>query len=134
MDRNNPQVPQLQSSFIKHLVSPLYAAYEKAGIMPGDWIDSDVDTISDSEEESSKSSVKKKVAFSVVIDNIQKNHERWLKIISEEEEDSCVKNSQQNENIYELNDENDSANEESYVTTNLHSLNNILIETANESS
>jgi len=39
MDRNNPKVPQLQASFINHLVQPLYIAYEKAGIVPGEWLD-----------------------------------------------------------------------------------------------
>lgn len=49
MDRDNPKVPQLQASFINHLVQPLYIAYEKAAIMPGEWLDVDSDDEEDNE-------------------------------------------------------------------------------------
>lgn len=95
MDRNDPKVPQLQASFIKHLVSPLYMAYEKAGTMPGEWVDSDSDdedsaNVSDDETSDSETgkavNAKKKTVFSIVIDNIQTNHQKWLRIIEEEGE------------------------------------------------
>ncbi|XP_065639277.1 cGMP-inhibited 3',5'-cyclic phosphodiesterase 3A isoform X4 [Hydra vulgaris] len=137
MDRNDGKVPQLQCSFIKHLVLPLYAAYEKAGILPGEWIDSEVDNNSDSEEDSDfpKSSVKKKAAFNVVIDNIQKNHDRWLKIISDEEE-YLVESSQQNSydcNNEVSNGEHDVLSEEHSISTGLDSFNNIVNEKTSES-
>ncbi|XP_066930711.1 cGMP-inhibited 3',5'-cyclic phosphodiesterase 3A-like isoform X1 [Clytia hemisphaerica] len=56
MDRSSPQVPQLQASFIKHLVQPLYIAYEKAGILPGEWVeieDGDEEEDDDSESDAS---------------------------------------------------------------------------------
>lgn len=106
MDRNDPKVPQLQSSFIKHLVQPLYVAYEKAGILPGEWVEVDSDENEDEEDfhengdetnsqsdednksEGEKSLTKKKVIYNVVTDNINKNHQKWLKIIEEEAEQS----------------------------------------------
>ena len=41
MDRNQARLPHLQDSFIKHLVGPLYNAYDRAGLLPGEWVDSD---------------------------------------------------------------------------------------------
>ena len=39
MDRNNPQLAELQESFINHLVAPLCNAYGEAGLLPGVWED-----------------------------------------------------------------------------------------------
>jgi len=105
MDRNDSKVPELQSSFIKHLVSPLYLAYEKAGILPGKWVDKDDDDDDDDDDgdntynrdnasdgdssdvEKNEDKGKKKVIFNIVLDNIHTNHERWLKLIEEKSKD-----------------------------------------------
>ena len=58
MNRENPQVPQLQASFIKHLVQPLYIAYEKAGILPGEWVEGE-DEDEDGEEDGERSDTTK---------------------------------------------------------------------------
>ena len=71
MDRETPQVPQLQASFIKHLVQPLYIAYEKAGILPGEWVEGqneDEDEEEDEEEEGSEDT-KESIENSDDIDN-----------------------------------------------------------------
>lgn len=92
MDRNSPKVPQLQSSFIKHLVQPLYVAYEKAGILPGEWVDVDEESSDDDDNSNSGDNYveeklinKKKIIYNVVTDNIAKNHAKWLKIIEEDD-------------------------------------------------
>lgn len=46
MDRRNGQVAKLQESFITHLVAPLCNSYGSAGLLPGQWLESEV---SDSE-------------------------------------------------------------------------------------
>eukprot|EP00794_Sanderia_malayensis_P012831 gene12831-14148_t len=51
MDRNQPRLPQLQDSFIKHLVGPLYNAYSRAGLVPGEWVDTDEDLDDENDEE-----------------------------------------------------------------------------------
>lgn len=51
MDRNQPRLPQLQDSFIKHLVGPLYNAYGRAGLLPGEWLESEIDPEDDNEDE-----------------------------------------------------------------------------------
>lgn len=56
MDRESPQVPSLQASFIKHLVQPLYIAYEKAGILPGEWVEDDEDDEENKNEDGMKES------------------------------------------------------------------------------
>jgi hypothetical protein len=88
MDRSTPKLPQLQSSFIKHLVCPLYVAYEKAGVMPGEWVDAasdDEDSDDATDPDYVAGSGPKKVGRYPLIEYINENHERWLKIIAEEE-------------------------------------------------
>lgn len=104
MDRANPKVPPLQASFIKHLVSPLYAAYEKANTLPGEWVDAeyesdDGDSVGHSANTSDGESTasmevaekvkpprrKKKVLFSCISDNIDKNYKKWCDIVEQNE-------------------------------------------------
>lgn len=61
MDRDNPQVPQLQASFIKHLVQPLYIAYEKAGILPGEWVEGSEEDEEDEDDEEGNDATKKSI-------------------------------------------------------------------------
>jgi len=114
MDRNHPRLPQLQDSFIKHLVGPLYNAYGRAGLLPGEWIESEVDPEDTNDDEenydgSSQSytndstsersddesdlriipekegeSKKRKVIFCETTHNITSNLETWQKIINAE--------------------------------------------------
>ena len=72
MDRHNPNVPECQASFIKCIVSPLFTAYQNAGLMPGEWRD----------RENSNC----KAFFSELTENLKNNHEHWLRIISKKEE------------------------------------------------
>ncbi len=51
MDRNQPRLPQLQDSFIKHLVGPLYNAYSRAGLIPGEWVERDDDLDDDNDDD-----------------------------------------------------------------------------------
>ena len=53
MDRSSPQLAKLQESFITHIVGPLCNSYDAAGLLPGQWIESeeDDDTESCYEEE-----------------------------------------------------------------------------------
>lgn len=106
MARAEPKVPQLQSSFIKHLVQPLYVAYQKAGILPGEWVqvedtddveDDDVSNDGDSDDitlETTKEKNRRRrnsssdmIIYNVMIDNISKNHQKWLDIIDEQEQE-----------------------------------------------
>lgn len=114
MDRNHPRLPQLQDSFIKHLVGPLYSAYGRAGLLPGEWIERDVDPDDENEDEenydgSSQSYTndstsersddesdvrivsekrggmkKRKVVFCETTQNINSNLERWQKVMNAE--------------------------------------------------
>ena len=109
MDRGDPKVPELQSSFIKHLVYPLYLAYEKSGIFPGEWIDGedsddenpnekyndDDENLSDGSNSDKQCKTKKKVVYNVLLDNLEKNHEQWLKLIEEKQK---LNSTEDNEN------------------------------------
>ena len=54
MDRKVPLVAQLQETFIKHLVAPLFRAYRSAGLLPGVWVtSSEYDVTNDSDGDSS---------------------------------------------------------------------------------
>ena len=114
MDRNHPRLPQLQDSFIKHLVGPLYNAYGRSGLLPGEWVESEVDPEDENDDEenydgSSQSYTndstsersddegdvrivsekrvgmkKQKVVFCETTQNINSNLERWQKVINAE--------------------------------------------------
>ena len=43
MDRSSPQLAKLQESFITHIVGPLCNSYDAAGLLPGQWIESEED-------------------------------------------------------------------------------------------
>ena len=51
MDRAQPRLPQLQDSFIKHLVGPLYNSYGRAGLLPGDWVENEIDPDDENDDE-----------------------------------------------------------------------------------
>ncbi|XP_065053831.1 cGMP-inhibited 3',5'-cyclic phosphodiesterase 3A-like isoform X1 [Rhopilema esculentum] len=51
MDRTQPRLPQLQDSFIKHLVGPLYNSYGRAGLLPGDWVENEIDPDDENDDE-----------------------------------------------------------------------------------
>lgn len=54
MDRKVPLVAQLQETFIKHLVAPLFRSYRSAGLLPGVWVaSSEYDVTNDSDGDSS---------------------------------------------------------------------------------
>ena len=54
MDRKVPLVAQLQETFIKHLVAPLFRSYRSAGLLPGNWAtSSEYDGQEDSDGDSS---------------------------------------------------------------------------------
>lgn len=114
MDRNQPRLPQLQDSFIKHLVGPLYNAYGRAGLLPGEWVDSEIDPDDDNDDEENydgssqsftndstsersddegdarivpnkASEVKtRKIIFCETTNNINCNLESWQKVITDE--------------------------------------------------
>jgi hypothetical protein len=54
MDRKVPLIAQLQETFIKHLVAPLFRSYRSAGLLPGVWVtSSEYDVTNDSDNDSS---------------------------------------------------------------------------------
>ncbi|XP_014666871.1 PREDICTED: cGMP-inhibited 3',5'-cyclic phosphodiesterase B-like [Priapulus caudatus] len=108
MDRNNCQVAKLQESFINHLVAPLCTAYGNAGLLPGQWSESDVsDSESDvdisngdsakddttdadvtgGKEVKERCKVKKqgRKMWSPLSKHLKENHEHWVSRIKEEE-------------------------------------------------
>ena len=53
MDRSSPQLAKLQESFITHIVGPLCNSYDAAGLLPGQWIETEEgdDTESDDDDD-----------------------------------------------------------------------------------
>lgn len=43
MDRSSPQLAKLQESFISHIVGPLCNSYDAAGLLPGQWVETEED-------------------------------------------------------------------------------------------
>lgn len=116
MDRNQPHVEQLQESFIKHLVAPLFNSYANAGLLPGEWIemsDSSTDLESDSdvsdegnkgtEEEKQKSKQKRaktRKIVSALTTNIETNFDYWLKKLKQFQRDqNLAENASADENL-----------------------------------
>ncbi|XP_028307531.1 cGMP-inhibited 3',5'-cyclic phosphodiesterase A-like isoform X1 [Gouania willdenowi] len=108
MDRAAPQLAKLQESFITHIVGPLCNSYDSAFLMPGRWVEPNLeeeDTESaeneneDEEEEedtaeedaSSCSETSQKAAqekrrkvFCHITNHLLENHEMWKKVIADE--------------------------------------------------
>ncbi|KAI0208228.1 cGMP-inhibited 3',5'-cyclic phosphodiesterase A [Lamellibrachia satsuma] len=51
MDRKHPQLAKLQESFINHLLAPLCNAIAAAGLVPGTWVDGELDSESGSDRD-----------------------------------------------------------------------------------
>ena len=103
MNRDQPHVAQLQESFINHLVAPLYNAYANAGLLPGEWVETDASSSElesddegssgegtrnpEGERRKSKKSRRRKrrKITSDLITNIENNYKMWLEVIKQEE-------------------------------------------------
>ena len=102
MDRDQQHVAQLQESFINHLVAPLYNSYANAGLIPGEWFeteDSSSDMESDVEESNEEARNpdgerrkpnksrhrKRRKITSELTANIENNYKMWVEVIKQEE-------------------------------------------------
>ncbi|EDL17069.1 phosphodiesterase 3B, cGMP-inhibited, isoform CRA_a, partial [Mus musculus] len=111
MDRSSPQLAKLQESFITHIVGPLCNSYDAAGLLPGQWIETEEgdDTESDdddddddgdggeeldSDDEETEDNLNPKPQrrkgrrriFCQLMHHLTENHKIWKEIIEEEEE------------------------------------------------
>ncbi|XP_062860219.1 cGMP-inhibited 3',5'-cyclic phosphodiesterase 3A isoform X1 [Trichomycterus rosablanca] len=97
MDRSAPQLAKLQESFITHIVGPLCSSYDTAALMPGRWVEPDlnkgeegsgVDETDEEEEEMTEEETlvpkKRRRVFCQITQHLLENHEMWKKVISEE--------------------------------------------------
>ncbi|XP_055404513.1 cGMP-inhibited 3',5'-cyclic phosphodiesterase 3B [Bubalus kerabau] len=118
MDRSSPQLAKLQESFITHIVGPLCNSYDAAGLLPGQWIESeeDDDTEScyeeedaeelDTEDEEIEDNLNPKPQrrkgrrqiFCQLMHHLTENHKIWKEIIEEEEKGKADGNKLQVEN------------------------------------
>ncbi|KAI4580866.1 hypothetical protein MJG53_010408 [Ovis ammon polii x Ovis aries] len=117
MDRSSPQLAKLQESFITHIVGPLCNSYDAAGLLPGQWIESeeDDDTEScyeedaeelDTEDEEIEDNLNPKPQrrkgrrqiFCQLMHHLTENHKIWKEIIEEEEKCKADGNKLQVEN------------------------------------
>uniref|UniRef100_G3T1U9 Phosphodiesterase n=1 Tax=Loxodonta africana TaxID=9785 RepID=G3T1U9_LOXAF len=105
MDRSSPQLAKLQESFITHIVGPLCNSYDAAGLLPGQWIETeeDDDIESDDEEEDAEEldtddeemedtlnpkpqrRKGRRRIFCQLMHHLTENHKIWKEIIEEEE-------------------------------------------------
>ncbi|XP_006892114.1 PREDICTED: cGMP-inhibited 3',5'-cyclic phosphodiesterase B-like isoform X2 [Elephantulus edwardii] len=104
MDRSSPQLAKLQESFITHIVGPLCNSYDAAGLLPGQWVETedDDDTESDDEEEDGELDTDveemedslnpkprrrkgRRRIFCQLMHHLTENHKIWKGIIEEEE-------------------------------------------------
>lgn len=115
MDRDQPHVAQLQESFINHLVAPLYNAYANAGLLPGEWVETDASSSElesddegssgegtrnpEGERRKSKKSRRRKrrKITSDLITNIENNYKMWLEVIKQEEREKRKANKVESE-------------------------------------
>ena len=115
MDRDQPHVAQLQESFINHLVAPLYNAYANAGLLPGEWVETDASSSElesddegssgegarnpEGERRKSKKSRRRKrrKITSDLITNIENNYKMWLEVIKQEEREKRKVNKMESE-------------------------------------
>ncbi|XP_078113404.1 cGMP-inhibited 3',5'-cyclic phosphodiesterase 3A-like isoform X1 [Sander vitreus] len=104
MDRAAPQLAKLQESFITHIVGPLCNSYDSANLMPGRWVEPNLeaeepeiteneddedtteeDTSTSSEASQKGTSKKRRKVFCQITHHLLENHEMWKKVIAEEE-------------------------------------------------
>ncbi|XP_034735025.1 cGMP-inhibited 3',5'-cyclic phosphodiesterase A-like isoform X1 [Etheostoma cragini] len=104
MDRAAPQLAKLQESFITHIVGPLCNSYDSANLMPGRWVEPNLDaeepeiteneddedtaeedTSTSSEASQIRTSKKRRKVFCQITHHLLENHEMWKKVIAEEE-------------------------------------------------
>lgn len=115
MNRDQPHVAQLQESFINHLVAPLYNAYANAGLLPGEWVETDASSSElesddegssgegtrnpEGERRKSKKSRRRKrrKITSDLITNIENNYKMWLEVIKQEEREKRKVNKMESE-------------------------------------
>lgn len=115
MDRDQPHVAQLQESFINHLVAPLYNAYANAGLLPGEWVETDASSseLESDDEGSSEEGTrnpegerrkskksrrrKRRKITSDLITNIENNYKMWLEVIKQEEREKRKANKVESE-------------------------------------
>ncbi|XP_065198715.1 cGMP-inhibited 3',5'-cyclic phosphodiesterase 3A-like [Sycon ciliatum] len=99
MDRHNPLLPKLQTSFIVNLLQPLLAAYASAGFMPGPYelnetydLDENVEeaaaasTCGDDQAKSTLGELHSMVV-SQIVKNAQDNENFWKNVMKKEEEE-----------------------------------------------
>ncbi|XP_040845001.1 cGMP-inhibited 3',5'-cyclic phosphodiesterase B isoform X2 [Ochotona curzoniae] len=117
MDRSSPQLAKLQESFISHIVGPLCNSYDAAGLLPGQWVETEEDDDTESgddedgeeletEDEDMEDSLNPKPQrrkgrrriFCQLIHNLTENHKIWKEIIEEEEKCKAEGNKLQVEN------------------------------------
>uniref|UniRef100_A0A8C6RZB1 Phosphodiesterase n=1 Tax=Nannospalax galili TaxID=1026970 RepID=A0A8C6RZB1_NANGA len=125
MDRSSPQLAKLQESFITHIVGPLCNSYDAAGLLPGQWIETEEndDTESsggddddddddgggeelDTDDEETEDSLNPKPQrrkgrrriFCQLMHHLTENHRIWKEIIEEEEKYKAEGNKLQVEN------------------------------------
>ncbi|XP_027798148.2 cGMP-inhibited 3',5'-cyclic phosphodiesterase 3B [Marmota flaviventris] len=104
MDRSSPQLAKLQESFITHIVGPLCNSYDAAGLLPGQWIETeeDDDTESSDDEDGEELDMddeemednlnpkpqrrkSRRRIFCQLMHHLTENHKIWKEIIEEEE-------------------------------------------------
>uniref|UniRef100_A0A8C9XNV5 Phosphodiesterase n=1 Tax=Sander lucioperca TaxID=283035 RepID=A0A8C9XNV5_SANLU len=99
MDRAAPQLAKLQESFITHIVGPLCNSYDSANLMPGRWVEpnleaeepeiteneDDEDTTEEDTSTKKGTSKKRRKVFCQITHHLLENHEMWKKVIAEEE-------------------------------------------------
>ncbi|KAM5186168.1 cGMP-inhibited 3',5'-cyclic phosphodiesterase 3B [Callospermophilus lateralis] len=104
MDRSSPQLAKLQESFITHIVGPLCNSYDAAGLLPGQWIETeeDDDTESGDDEDGEELDMddeemednlnpkpqrrkSRRRIFCQLMHHLTENHKIWKEIIEEEE-------------------------------------------------
>ncbi|XP_048215360.1 cGMP-inhibited 3',5'-cyclic phosphodiesterase B isoform X1 [Perognathus longimembris pacificus] len=104
MDRSSPQLAKLQESFITHIVGPLCNSYDAAGLLPGQWIeteeeddtesgdDEDGEELDTDDEDMGDNLILKpqrrkgrRRIFCQLMHHLSENHKIWKEIIEEEE-------------------------------------------------
>ncbi|XP_075043703.1 cGMP-inhibited 3',5'-cyclic phosphodiesterase 3B [Mixophyes fleayi] len=114
MDRSSPQLAKLQESFITHIVGPLCNSYDAAGLLPGKWMEEDVEEIEsdedddeaddlDTDDEDDDISQKpqrrkgRRRMCCEIMHHLRENHKVWKKTIEEEEKVKTDTNKTQSE-------------------------------------
>uniref|UniRef100_A0AAQ4P8M3 Phosphodiesterase n=1 Tax=Gasterosteus aculeatus aculeatus TaxID=481459 RepID=A0AAQ4P8M3_GASAC len=107
MNRAAPQLAKLQESFIAHIVGPLCNSYNSASLIPGRWVEPNLeeeeepesaenevedddedtaeeDTSTSSEASQKGTSKKRRKVFCQITYHLLENHEMWKKVIAVE--------------------------------------------------